>query len=145
MLKCNWDVVMFPKGPKGIRGFATGGSGYAITSATEHPQEAWEVVKCLAGDEGQEKLADTGLAQPANRKIAEGIHFAQGSAAPLNKGMLNEAVKYVVYDPFHIRWREAQDKYITPKLDLINSGKISVEEGFKKIVPRVNILLQEKE
>ncbi len=144
MLKFNWDVVMFPKGPGGRRGFATGGSGYAIVSATKHPQEAWEVIKCLAGDEGQEKLADTGLAQPANRKIAKGVHFAQSSSFPLNKGMLNEAVKYVVYDPFHIRWREAQDKYITPKLDLINSGKISVEEGFERIVPKVNALLREE-
>ena len=25
-----WDVAMFPKGPSGIRGFGTGGSGYSI-------------------------------------------------------------------------------------------------------------------
>lgn len=145
MIKFNWDVVMFPKGPKGIRGFATGGSGYAILSATKHPKEAWEVVKCLAGDEGQEKLADTGLAQPANQRIAGGSHFAKSVATPLNKKMLNEAVKYVIYEPFHINWREAQDKYITPRLDLINSGKISVQEGFDEIVPKVNALLQGKE
>src|SRR3989339_984522 len=63
--KFKWDVVMFPKGPQGKRGFGTGGSGYAILNTTRFPRESWEVLKCLAGAKGQEMLADAGLAQPA--------------------------------------------------------------------------------
>lgn len=142
--KFDWDVAMFPKGPKGKRAFGTGGSGYAIMNMCKNPDAAWEVVKCLAGDYGQETLADTGLAQPANKLIAKGIHWEQDTKnVPLNKGMLNEAVKYVVYDPFHIRWREAWDRYVVPQMDLINNQRVTVKEGVDKIVAKVNPLLKE--
>ncbi|HBU69805.1 MAG TPA: hypothetical protein DEE98_05415 [Elusimicrobia bacterium] len=142
--KFKWDVAMFPKGPKGKRGFGTGGSGYAILKTCKNPKEAWEVVKCLAGDEGQEMLADTGLAQPANRKIAGGKHWAGDLNPPQNKKMLNEAVKYVYYEPFHPLWREASDKYIGPEMDLIVHNTVPVKEGLAKVAVKVNKILKQK-
>jgi ABC-type glycerol-3-phosphate transport system substrate-binding protein len=138
----DWDIVMFPKGPKGKRGFGTGGSGYTILKATKHPKEAWEVVKALAADKGQIMLAETGLAQPANRKIAEGPYWAGSNKKPLNKGMLNEAVKYVTYDPFHPRWREIQDLYIYPQMDLLYNGDIDAKEFVNRITPDINRILR---
>ncbi|MFH1368016.1 MAG: sugar ABC transporter substrate-binding protein [Elusimicrobiota bacterium] len=140
----DWDVAMFPKSNTGKRAFGTGGSGYAIMSMCKNPDEAWEVIKCLAGDYGQEMLADTGLAQPANMRIAKGKHWAQDTKPPLNKGMLNEAVKYVVYDPFHPLWNEAWQRFIIPNIDLINGGRISPKEGMDKGVPKANALLTGK-
>jgi len=137
----DWDVAMFPKSYKGIWRFATGGTGYGILKSTKYPQEAWEVLKALSGDEGQVMLAETGLAQPANRRIAEGEHWAGSTKRPLNKKMLNKAVKYVVYEPFHPRWREARDLYIYPEFDLVFNGLESPEEAVKKIVPKINELL----
>jgi ABC-type glycerol-3-phosphate transport system substrate-binding protein len=67
----DWDVVMFPKGPKGKRAFPTGGSGYAITSQCKNKGAAWEVVKRLSGEQGQADLANIGLLQPAIMKLAE--------------------------------------------------------------------------
>jgi len=88
-------------------------------------------------------LAESGLAQPANRRIAEGEHWANSTKPPLNKRMLNEAVKYVVYDPFHSKWREARDLYINPEFDLMFNGLQSPEDAVKKIVPKVNELFKE--
>ncbi|OIO39043.1 MAG: hypothetical protein AUJ75_01880, partial [Candidatus Omnitrophica bacterium CG1_02_49_10] len=65
-----WDVAMFPKGPSGNRGFGTGGTAYCVLKTTDYPDAAWEVIKALAGDSGQAALAEQGLAQPANRRIA---------------------------------------------------------------------------
>jgi len=138
----DWDIVMFPKGPGGKRGFGTGGSGYTILKGTKHPQEAWEVVKALAAAKGQIMLAKTGLAQPANRKIAEGPYWAGSKELPLNKAMLNEAVKYAIYDPFNPKWREIQDLYIYPQMDLLYSGDINAKEFADKIVPEINKMLQ---
>ncbi|MCB4790438.1 MAG: sugar ABC transporter substrate-binding protein [Elusimicrobia bacterium] len=134
----DWDVVMSPKGPDGKRGFGTGGSGYAIMKVTKHPQEAWEVLKCLAGDKGQEMLADNGLAQPANKKISEGPFWAGSPKQPANKKMLNEAVQYSVYNPFHPKWREAWDKFVYPQIDLIFNKRITVKEGLDKAAEKVN-------
>ncbi|HPN66059.1 MAG TPA: sugar ABC transporter substrate-binding protein [Candidatus Omnitrophota bacterium] len=141
----DWDVAMFPKGPKGIRKFATGGTGYGILKSTKYPDEAWEVLKALSGDDGQIMLAESGLAQPANKKIAEGEHFALSSNVPLNKKMLNEAVKMTVYDPFHAKWREIRDLYIYPEFDLMFNGLKPVKDAVDAIVPKANELFNEEE
>ena len=86
-------------------------------------------------------LARRGLAQPALRSIAEGPDWAGSAEPPLNKGMLNEAVKDVTYDPFHPAWREAKGLYIDQELDLILNGKETVEEGVSKFIGEVNKLL----
>ena len=123
----DWDVAMFPKGPTGIRKFETGGSGYCVLKSTRYPELAWEIVKLLSGEKAQIALADFELAQPAIKSIAMGPHFAKSSKPPLNKGMLNEAVKYVVYSPFHVKWREINELYLIPELDLVFDGKATVE------------------
>jgi len=140
-----WDIAMYPKGPSGIRKFGTGGTGYGILKTTKYPEDAWEVLKALSGDEGQIMLAESGLAQPANQKIAEGEHFAGSAQPPLNKKLLNEAVKYTVYDPFHSKWREARDLYIYSEFELMFNGLKSVKDAVNKVVPEINRLFQQEE
>lgn len=140
----NWDVVMFPKNNRGIRRFGTGGSGYAMLKTCENKDAAWEVLKALTSVQAQSRLAKSGLAQPARRDVAEGEYFAKDGRHPKNKDMLNKAVKYVVYDPFHKDWPEAEAKHIGPTLDLIKNGKEPAAEALRKIVPKVNELLQKE-
>ncbi len=139
----DWDVVMFPKGPV-KRAFGTGGSGYCIVRTSKHPKEAWEVLKALAGNYGQEMLAKRGLAQPATKRIANGEFWAKSPAKPLNKKMLNEAVKYAVYEPFHPKWSEAQEKYLNTGLDQLFNNQITMDEFVKNVVPKMNKLMFDK-
>jgi multiple sugar transport system substrate-binding protein len=138
----DWDVAMFPKGPDGIRAFGTGGSGYCILKETKNPAAAFEVIKALAGRSGQTMLADTGLAQPAIREIAQSAHWALDNKKPENKSMLDEAMKHVIYEPFHPAWREAKELYINPELDMVFSGKRSVEDAVKNFTVKVDGLLK---
>ena len=142
MTGLDWDVAMFPKGPGGIRAFGTGGSGYCILKETKNPEAAFEVIKALAGRSGQTMLADTGLAQPAIKDIAQSGHWALDNKKPHNKSMLDEAMKYVVYEPFHPAWREAKELYINPELDMVFSGKRSVEDAVKNFTVKVDGLLK---
>jgi len=137
-----WDVAMFPKGPDGARAFGTGGTAYCVMQSTEYPGVCWDVVKALTSEEAQVKLAESGLAQPARIEVAEGPHWAGSESPPQNKSMLNEAVKYVVYEPFHPRWREIKDLYIEEKLDLVYMGKLTVEEAMKEVDSAVNKILK---
>ncbi len=141
----DWDVAMFPKGPKGKRAFGTGGSGYCILRTSQHPQEAWEVVKCLSGGMGQKIMADEGLAQPANKKIAEGPYWAMNDKAPKNKKMLNEAMDYVRYFPFHENWRRINDSIIGPEFDLMFNGQLSPKEAVADIKPTADKLLNRQD
>lgn len=134
----DWDVVMFPKGPK-RRAFGSGGSGYCITKTTKHPQEAWEVLKALAGDYGQIQLAKTGLGQPANRKIAESDAWAKDKInQPLNKGMLNDAVQYIIFEPFNPNWQEAKDKFLNDSIDLLFDKTLTIQQFKTQVVPKIN-------
>lgn len=139
----DWDVVMFPKNKKGTRAFGTGGTGYAILKSSKHKKAAWEVIKALTGPEGQRQFAKRGLAQPARISVAESDAFAGDVAVPANKKMLNEAVQYSVFSPFHPSWREIEEKIINPKLDLVFNGKKKAIEIVKELTPEVNALLQQ--
>ncbi len=139
-----WDVVMFPKGPKGLRAFGTGGTGYCILKSTKHPELAWQVLKALAGDAGQARLAEMGLSQPANRRVAEGPPFALNPQPPANKAMLNRAVQYAVYEPFIPEWREIFELQILPELDLVFHGQKTAKEAATAFVPKVDTALKER-
>ena len=141
----DWDVVMFPKGPRGMRAFGTGGTGYCILKSSQHPELAWEVLKALTGDAGQARLAKTGLTQPANRLIAEGPAFALDPSPPANKAMLNRAVQYVVYEPFIQEWREIFELQMLPELDLIFHGHKSAKEAADAIAAKVNAALAQRQ
>ena len=143
--KFDWDAVMFPKNDKGVRAFGTGGTGYAILKSSKHKKEAWEVVKALTGPDGQRQFAKRGLAQPARISVAKSDAFAGDNAAPKNKKMLNEAVQYVVFSPFHPKWREIEEKYIRPKLDLVFNGKKTAEEAAREMAPEINAQLKQAE
>ena len=59
--------------------------------------------------------------------------------------MLNEAVQYVTYNPFHAAWRQIADLVINPELDLVYSGQESAEQALQKVVPKIDRLLQESD
>lgn len=135
--KFDWDIVMFPKGPTGIHRFPTGGSGYAITKTSKHPQDAWKLVKYLAGKQGQIALTKTGLVQPANMSIANSPYFLDGQK-PLNKAMLLEAVKYVEYTPYLDQWNEFTIGALNPVLDKVWSGEKRADEILPAVVGKAN-------
>ncbi|HEO63884.1 MAG TPA: sugar ABC transporter substrate-binding protein, partial [Candidatus Omnitrophica bacterium] len=137
----DWDVAMFPKSPKSSQRFASGGTAYCILKSCKNPALAWEVVKALTSEHAMEQLASTGLAQPSRISVAEGDYWAQSQDKPLNKSMLNEAVKYAVFPPFHQNWREIEELHIKPKLDLFFNGQAKLEEILPGIVAEGNKLL----
>lgn len=137
----DWDVVMFPKNREGVRAFGSGGSGYGILKTSKHKKEAWEVIKALTSIPGQTELARRGLAQPSRIAVAEGPAWAGDTQPPANKEMLNRAVDHIVFSPFHSSWREIEEKYLEPKLDLVFNGKKTAAEVLTGLAPKINEIL----
>jgi multiple sugar transport system substrate-binding protein len=136
-----WDVAMFPKNREGVRHFGSGGTGYGVLKSSRHPKEAWEVVKALTSVPVQEELAKRGLAQPSLQAVAQGENWALSPLPPLNKKMLNSAVDYIVFDPFHPKWREIEAKFIIPEFDLLKAGKKTAAEATNAIASKINKIL----
>jgi ABC-type glycerol-3-phosphate transport system substrate-binding protein len=86
-------VVAFPfrKGAKNPAWVGTG-SGYAMNAATSRPELAWQIIRYMAGQEGQSRMARTGLAQPSMKTLAESKVFLDGQK-PLNKKIMLKAAE----------------------------------------------------
>ncbi len=132
-----WDVVMFPKGPTGIRAFTSGGSGYSVVKSSKNKEAAWKLVTYLAGIEGQTQLAQTGLAQPAMIKIAESEAFLDGKA-PSRKKIVLDGVEYAKFMPLLSNWEEINVSMIAPAFDKIWNGKAKAEEIMKPLTEEIN-------
>src|SRR5690606_17581836 len=64
-----WAVVPLPAGPNGTRESAVMWMGWGINANTEHPEEAWELLKWLTTEPGQSVFALKALS--ADRAVAE--------------------------------------------------------------------------
>jgi ABC-type glycerol-3-phosphate transport system substrate-binding protein len=76
-----------------------------VRASSPNAELGWQLVRYMAGPEGQRRLAATGLAQPALRKIAESPAFLDGQA-PKNKAMMLEAAAKGVGTPRLSKWTE---------------------------------------
>ena len=68
-----WDVSPMPKNLK--RATTLSAQGYGISSFTEHPEEAWKLVRFLTGPTSQTKLAMGGRSVPARVSAAQSRVF----------------------------------------------------------------------
>src|SRR6185503_3782811 len=128
----DWDVAMFPKGPKGGRGFAGGGSGYGLLKTSKNKKMAWEFIKYISGPEGTAKMAAAGLLQPALKSVAASPAYLDGGK-PANRKMLLKAMDHEVYQPFSPIWFEVYQGSVIPAEERIWSGKLTVQEALDQL------------
>ncbi|GAB4447888.1 MAG: sugar ABC transporter substrate-binding protein [Chloroflexi bacterium OHK40] len=60
----DWDVVEVPEGPGGARSWLFWGA-YVVNANTEHPEEAWQLMRALTSAETQGKIAELGANIPS--------------------------------------------------------------------------------
>lgn len=111
-----WDVAPFPH-KKGVQPlYWSGGSGYTMRSDVANPQLCWELIKFMAGPEGEKRLAATGLAQPALKALANSPVFLDGKD-PQNKKMLLYCAEHGLASPVWKPWQEFQRTVWGPQTD----------------------------
>jgi ABC-type glycerol-3-phosphate transport system substrate-binding protein len=142
-MKYKWDAALFPKSPKGTRGYLISGGGYAILKSSKHQNEAWKLLTYLAGEEGQKQLAQTGLAQPAIKAIAESADFIDGKP-PASKKFLFDAVNYGCFVPDSEHWQQALSGSIQPALDKVWGNTKKPADVMPKVAKDVTKIINEK-
>lgn len=78
----DWDVVEVPTGPGGARSWLFWGA-YVVNANTEHPQEAWQLVRALTEADTQAQIAELGANIPS-RVSDEAIQAFLGYSPPAN-------------------------------------------------------------
>lgn len=132
-----WDVVEFPKGPKGHRGFPLSAAGYGIIKGTKNADLAYDLVKYLAGEVGQKYMAATGLTQPALKTLAKSPVFLDGQD-PKSKGFLVDAVKDGTFQPIDPNLNEWYNSMVVPALDKVWSGQETAAQALSKVSATIN-------
>ncbi|MEM7682811.1 MAG: extracellular solute-binding protein [Planctomycetota bacterium] len=79
-----WDVVPSPTTPGVDPVSAIATVAWSMSSTTEHPDEAYRLLKFLCGPVGQKLTAESGLAIPCIREVAESDAFLRPDLAPAN-------------------------------------------------------------
>jgi multiple sugar transport system substrate-binding protein len=133
----DFDVVEFPKGPTGKRGWGTGGSGYAMWSGCKDKEKAWRVIKEIAGEDLESHLTATGMIQPALIKVAQSDAFLK-SPGPKNKKILLDMPQYSHFAPFIRNWEEVWYGQVGPALDKCWLGKAQPKDVLPKMTDEIN-------
>lgn len=132
-----WDITSFPAYKDGTLRVPTGGSGYSVWSSSKHPWEAWLLTKWMGGPEGMADLAKSGLAQPANRRIAlmepwiPGPNTPKEFAYPANRIVTDTLVPHTV--PFaNAEYFNEIDRIAGASMDTIWNGTSDAKSALDK-------------
>ncbi len=148
--KVDWDIAPLPKGPTGIRSAAVASGGFGVTTQSEHPQEAFELVKYLTGPEGQARLAESALFVPARASIARDMSLMNPTGKPEHMEAVIHAVEndYAFVSPWTgRRWSEFTG-FLNEDLNNFLFAKekpgLTAEMVLQKLEDRGNFLLAEE-
>ncbi|QQE12964.1 extracellular solute-binding protein [Planctomycetota bacterium] len=86
----DWDVVPMPYGTQPISDIAT--VSWAIASGTQHPDEAYTLLKFLCGKKGQTLTSELGLAMPCMPSVANSDAFLSPGQKPANAQLFIDMV-----------------------------------------------------
>ena len=85
----NWDVVQLPTGPGGTQGNWLFWGAYVVNANTEHPEEAWDLVKELTTAETQASVSELGANIPSRRSDAAIDAFLGFTPPENNQAFIN--------------------------------------------------------
>ena len=133
----NWDVAA----PPAKVNHKTEGSliCYAIPTAAQNPEGAWELLKFLLGPDGSKIFADGGEFVPAYKASAETITVESGEN-PQNMELFTIAMDHNTNVNFTEFTENARNVY-RPQLDLVWTGEQSAEEVLTGVRDEVEEIL----
>ncbi len=133
----DFDVAEFPAGPGGVKGWGTGGSGYAMSKSSKNKDLAWIVVKELASEASVSQLTTNGMIQPALIKLAQSDVFLKAPGAE-HKAILLDMPNYSHFQPFISNWSEILFGELGPAMDKVWLGEKTVAEVVPAITKEIN-------
>ena len=142
----DFDMAPLPLGESGESVNRADGSCFAISADTEHPEEAWELVKFLAGPGslGVNMLLDLQVMTPALSEFKSDPRFLDPELLPgSNKAaFLAGAGNYFsMYDPIHPMY-SAFDSLWKQELGEVWIGAATAEEAMQRIADEVAYILE---
>lgn len=136
----DYDIVQPPVGPAGTRATSLSTHGWAIPTTTEHPDEAWELIRALTDpDFLAEFWAEPGHGVPARQSAAEAILNPEDP--PANQQAIIASLDYAqVFVPNTASAFEAYGSTSDLFIELMR-GDVTLDEGLARIEEALNEVL----
>jgi len=135
------DAIPLPVGAEGRQGTCYSGNQHMIASTTEHPNEAWQLLKLLSSGEAGVAMVLEGKLQPNGHKSA----WTDPKVNEVNRmfGITDKLLTQGI-EPFpmpkNTRFTEANDVFRN-EIDLIWEGNVSWKEHAPVIEEKVQAVL----
>lgn len=141
----NFDYVALPIGKFGQAVNRADGSCFAISADSKNPDQAWELVKFLAGPgaEGVNLLLDLQQMTPALTEFQQDARFLHPEAQPdanLAAFLAGRDNLFTMYDPIHPMY-SAFDAAWKQELGAVWSGDATAEEAVARLTTQVQDML----
>lgn len=139
-----WDVAPLPMGEQAAN--RADGSAFAVSAQTQHPEEAWEFVKFLAGpgSYGVGLLLDLQQMTPVLAEFRQSDAFLKPEKLPgVHKQAFLAGTEnlYPMYDPIHPVYDEL-NAIILQELAEVWNGNTTAQEAIDRMTPQVEAVLQ---
>ncbi|MFN3650877.1 MAG: extracellular solute-binding protein [Armatimonadota bacterium] len=143
--KVDWDLANVPAGPSG-KGTMVAPLAFGVTTQSKHPREAWELVRFLGSEEGQQILAESGLFVPSRRSVALSDRFLNAPGLPENKYALVAMMDdrdgrrpWGVVPPWSgDRWKDVNDDALNAKLGSFLFGRPKAGETAESVCQEID-------
>lgn len=136
----DFDVTYLPLGPH--RQLVTGGSGFAISATTQHPEAAWQFLRTFTSSEVLGRMIGaTGRGIPARFSAAQS--YIDSAATP-NAAIFPEQLTYAINDRSVLGFPEFQDAWNRALEPIYNTGEGDVLAALGSVAETANAVLDER-
>ncbi|GAB2564998.1 ABC transporter substrate-binding protein [Gracilibacillus alcaliphilus] len=139
-LPFEWDVVKMP-----VAANQTVGAGilnWGISNQTEHPEEAWEVLKYFVGHEGMMKVAESNMALPASED-EEANQVILDSGFPENVAAFVDSADSVVMDGYTSPFTSEIDEMFKQEVEKMLLGKEDPQTTQEQLHSKLNEIINQ--
>lgn len=139
--KFEWDLMYLPNWEDNLAVTRAGGHGHNIATDTDHPEEAWELVKFMGTTPGMEKLVKAGHGLPVYRKDPSLREILESGDYPDHREVLLGVVEDRGGYGDHLRFHNAYEcrRIFENKLDVLYN------EPYEEAVQKLDATMAEAE
>lgn len=139
----DWDVAPMPTGKLGTWSGWSGSVGYSIYKNTKHPDEAFTLIKFLAGEEGQTLGTELGFQIPVFKSMSDTDLFLQKGQKPEHAEVFIKAAEGERAGSWTLTANGKWLDYFNQKITDLWTGQASAEKVLNDMKPEVDKLLKE--
>jgi multiple sugar transport system substrate-binding protein len=142
-LSFDWDVAPMPTGKSGTWSGWSGSVGYSIYKKSKHPDEAFELVKFLAGEEGQKLGTELGFQIPTFKSMSNTDLFLQKGQKPEHAEVFIKAAEAEKPGEWTLTPNNKWLDTFNQKIAKLWEGKATAQQVLNDMKPEVDKALKE--